>query len=350
MKETILGRTGLKVKVLGFGGIPIQRVSEEEAVSVVRRCYELGINFYDTARGYTNSEERIGKALEDVRDEAYIATKSGRRTAEELYAELGTSLENLRTDYIDVYQLHNVSSVEAWEQIKGPGGALEAVHRAYDEGRIRHIGITSHNPALLAEIVKEDIFETIMIPYNYLTPKPEEELLPLCQEMNVGIIAMKPFGGGAFSNVNTALKFVLGKEYVDITIPGMMTVSEVEENFQVASGSHGLTAEDLELIKEDKVEFGSEFCRACNYCQPCPQGIPITFVLRAESQFLKRMGWRPGTEERFAEVIEKASTCVQCGECEGRCPYHLPIMELLPEKTASLARLLKARQASITVA
>ena len=347
MKEMILGRTGLRVKILGFGGIPIQRVSEEEAISVVRRCYELGVNYYDTARGYTNSEERMGKALEDVRDEVYIATKSNRRTAKELNAELETSLRNLKTDYIDVYQFHNVSSQEAWEQIKAPGGALEAMHKAHDDGRIRHIGVTSHNPAFLAEIVKEDIFETIMIPYNYLTPDPEEELLPLCREMNLGTIAMKPFGGGAFSNVNTALRFVLDKEYVDIAIPGMMSVSEVEENFRVASGPHALTEEDLELIKEDKVELGSEFCRACNYCQPCPQGIPITSILRAESQFLKRMGWRPGTEERFAKAVEKASTCLQCGECERRCPYYLPIRELLPERTASLARLLEARQASI---
>jgi aryl-alcohol dehydrogenase-like predicted oxidoreductase len=209
LKETTLGRSGLKVKVLGFGGIPIQRVSEEEAISVVRRCHELGINYYDTARGYTNSEERIGKALEGIRDEVFLATKSGRRTADELLAELETSLRNLRTDWVDVYQLHGVSSREAWEQIKGSGGALEAMYQALDEGRIRHLGITSHDPAILAEIVREDIFETIMIPYNYLTPKPEEELLPLCREMDVGTIVMKPFGGGAFSNVNTALKFVI---------------------------------------------------------------------------------------------------------------------------------------------
>jgi predicted aldo/keto reductase-like oxidoreductase len=349
LKETTLGRSGLKVKVLGFGGIPIQRVSEEEAISVVRRCHELGINYYDTARGYTNSEERIGKALEGIRDEVFLATKSGRRTADELLAELETSLRNLRTDWVDVYQLHGVSSREAWEQIKGSGGALEAMYQALDEGRIRHLGITSHDPAILAEIVREDIFETIMIPYNYLTPKPEEELLPLCREMDVGTIVMKPFGGGAFSNVNTALKFVLGREFVDIAIPGMMTVAEVEDNFRVASGEHGLTAEDRDLIEGDKVELGSEFCRACNYCQPCPQGITITTVLRAESQFLKRMGWRPGTEERFAGVIEKAETCIQCGECESRCPYHLPIRELLLEKTASLSRLLEARRASTSM-
>lgn len=344
LRETILGRTGLKVKILGFGGIPIQRVTEEEAIGVVRRCHELGINYYDTARGYTVSEERIGKALEDVRKEVILATKSGRRTGEEMEEELETSLRNLRTDWIDVYQLHNVSSMDAWERIKAPGGALEALYKAQEEGRIRHLGITSHDPAVLADIVREDIFETIMIPYNYLTLKPEEELLPLCHEMNVGTIIMKPFGGGAFSNANTALKFVLSREHVDIAIPGMMTVDEVEENLGVASDAHTISEGELELIERDRVELGSRFCRACNYCQPCPQEVPITFVLRAESQFLKRMGWRPGTDVRIAEAVEKAGSCIECGECEGRCPYHLPIRQLLPERAASLSRLLEARR------
>ena len=162
--------------------------------------------------------------------------------------------------------------------------------------------------------------------------------------MNVGTIIMKPFGGGAFSNANTALKFVLSREHVDIAIPGMMTVDEVEENFGVASDAHTISEGELELIERNRVELGSRFCRACNYCQPCPQEVPITFVLRAESQFLKRMGWRPGTEERIAEAVEKAESCIECGECEGRCPYHLPIRQLLPERAASLSRLLEARQ------
>jgi len=347
MREVILGKTGLRVKVMGFGGIPIQRVSEEEAVEVVRRCHELGANYYDTARGYTVSEERIGKALENVRDEVILATKSGKRTAEELLSELETSLKNFRTDWIDVHQLHNVSSHETWERVKAPGGALEALYQARDEGKIRHLGITSHDPAVLADIIEEGIFETAMIPYNYLTPVPQERLLPLCRETNVGTVIMKPFGGGAFTNVNAALKFVLGSENVDIAIPGMMTVGEVEENFRVASGPHELSPGELDLIKRDKVELGTQFCRACNYCQPYPQEIPITSVLRAESQFLKRMGWRPGTEERFDRSIDRARTCTECGECESRCPYHLPIRELLKERTDSLERLIEARRAGV---
>jgi predicted aldo/keto reductase-like oxidoreductase len=344
MKEVRLGRTNLKVKNLGFGGIPIQRVSEEDAVEVVRRCYELGIDYYDTARGYSVSEERMGIALQDVRDEVVLATKSGRKTAEELWDELQTSLRNLRTDRIDVYQLHNVSDVETWEKIKAPGGALEAMYRAKDEGLIDHLGITSHDPGVLADIVKEGIFETIMIPYNYLTIIPEEVLLPRCKEMDVATISMKPFGGGVFSNANTALKFVLGSGRVDITIPGMMTVEEVEENVAVSSGDLGLSTAEYELIEKDKAELGNQFCRACGYCQPCPQEIPITFVLRAEGQFIKRMGWREGLEDQLQNAIEKADSCIECGDCEGRCPYHLPIRELLKESSSSLTRLLESRK------
>ena len=219
LKERILGRTGLKVKRIGLGGIPIQQISEEEAVKVVRHCYEAGISYFDTARGYTVSEERIGKALEDVRDEVFLATKSGRRTREGLLEELAISLKNLRTDWIDVYQLHGVSSSEEWDHVRSPGGALEALHKARNEGKVHHLGITSHDPALLTEIVKEDIFETIMVPYNYLSTLPAEELLPLCRSMSVGTVIVKPFGGGAFSDAGIALKFLLGSEDVDAVIP-----------------------------------------------------------------------------------------------------------------------------------
>ncbi|MGD2200707.1 MAG: aldo/keto reductase [Candidatus Bathyarchaeota archaeon] len=343
MKDVVLGKTGLKIKALGFGGIPIQRVSEEEAIAVVRRCYELGIDYYDTARNYTVSEERIGKALKDVRDDVVLATKSSCRTGEELLTELDISLKNLRTDWIDVYQLHNVSSREAWEKIKGPGGALEAAYNALDEGKIGHLGITSHDPMFLAEVIEEGNFETAMIPFNYLTPIPQERLLPLCSDINVGTVIMKPFGGGAFSNIDTALRFVIGSPNVDVVIPGMMTVKEVEENYATANGPLTLTESDYTLIEEDKEELGNEFCRACNYCQPCPQEIPISFLLRAETQFLKRMGWRPGTEERIAGVIEKAEGCSECGECEEKCPYELPIKRLVSEKRVSLAEVLAER-------
>ena len=175
MKEITFGKTGLKVKSLGFGGIPIQRVTEEEAIEVVRRCYDLGINYYNTARGYTTSEERIGKALQDVRENVVIATKSHQRTAEGIMDELEVSLSNLRTDYIDVYQLHNVQTEEQWSRVRAPGGALEAVMEAKEQGRINYVSFTSHSPDLAVEMVKTGLFETVMIPYNYLLQLPHHE-------------------------------------------------------------------------------------------------------------------------------------------------------------------------------
>lgn len=336
LKEKILGKTGLKVKTFGFGGIPIQRISEEEAIEVVRKCYDLGVNYFDTARNYSNSEDRIGKALEDVRENVYLATKSNKRTAEELNDELEISLKNLRTDYIDIYQLHNVSNEDQWKQIREPGGALEAAHAAKEEGKIHHISVTSHSPALSLKLVSSDLFSTLMIPYNYLTTEPEQELLPLCQKHDVGTIIMKPFGGGAFSNANTAMKYVLSNPNVDIVIPGMMTTDEVDENFKVWQGEWTLTDKERELIEQDKLELGEQFCRACNYCQPCPQGIPISFILRAEKQMLRRMGWSESRVKAVKDAKEKLDSCIDCGQCEDRCPYELPIRDLLPKVMTSL--------------
>lgn len=343
LKEKVLGKTGLKVRTLGFGGIPIQRVSEEKAVEIVRHCYDLGMNYFDTARGYTISEERIGKALEDVREDVIIATKSGRRTADEVRVELEVSLNNLRTDYIDVYQLHNVSNHQQWEQVRAPDGAMEALTEAHEQGKIRHISITSHNPDLSVEMVKSGLFETLMIPYNYLTPKPADELLPLCKKLNVGTIIMKPFGGGAFSNANTALKWVFNDPNTDLVIPGVMSIDELDENFAIWQGDLTITPDEEKLIEYDKQELGDKFCRGCGYCQPCPQEIPISYMLRAEKQMLRRMGWSESRVESMKKAFEKVDTCIECGACESRCPYELPIIKLLPEAVQSLKVHMKNR-------
>ena len=341
LKEKILGRTGLKVKTLGFGGIPIQRISEEDAINIVRRCYELGMNYFDTARGYSNSEERIGKALEDVREKVYIATKSHQRTAEGIKKEFSTSIKNLRTEYIDVYQLHNVGKEEQWKQVQADGGALEAVYELKEQEKINHISVTSHSPDLAVEMIKSNHFSTVMIPYNYLTPKPADELLPLCQKLNVGTIIMKPFGGGAFSNSNTALKYVYNNPDTDIVIPGVCSISEVEENWNVWQGDLSISKEEHELIEKDKKILGDQFCRSCNYCQPCSQEIPISTILRTETQVLRRMGWSEGRVKMVKAAKEKLDTCTHCGLCESRCPYNLPIQELLPKAMASLWNLME---------
>ena len=327
--------------MLGFGGIPIGRVSEDEAIEVVRRCYELGINFYDTARDYGPSEERIGKALEDVRGEIILATKSSKRTKEGLLKDLDVSLEKLRTHWIDVYQLHNVASEEEWIQVAAPGGALDGLFEAREAGKIRHLGISCHRPDLLVKILSEDIFDTVMIHHNYLTTRPLEEIASLCREKDVGVIIMKALGGGALRDARTALKYVLANDMVDVVIPGMMTIEEVEENVSVASGEHALSEEDLRIMRRDEEELGSEFCRACDYCQPCLQEIPISFVLRVESVFLNTDGWAPWVVNKTEASESKVASCLKCGSCEERCPYNLPIRNLLPEKMESALHRLK---------
>ena len=343
LKKRRLGKTGLQVTEIGFGGIPIQRVSETEAIKVVKRCYDLGINYYDTARGYTTSEERIGKALEGVRDKVYVATKSHAKTAKELRENLATSLQNLRTDYIDLYQLHNVTD-DGWKTLQAPNGALEELLKIKEEGIALHIGVTSHSPTFLTRIVGEaNPFETIMVGYNYIALEPSKELLPICKKKDVGTIIMKPFGGGAFTNAHTALKFVLADKNADCTIPGMQSVTEVEENVTVCGGSLNLSKEELDSIEIDREVLGDEFCAACDYCQPCPVGIPISFVLRTELSTLRRMGWTESVMKQTRETAPKVAACLDCGACETHCPYQLPIRKLLPEKMNALLKRLDER-------
>ena len=343
LRRKRLGKTDLMVTEVGFGGIPIQRVSEAEAIDVVKRCYELGINYYDTARGYTTSEERIGKALADVRDRILIATKSPAKTGKELRENLAKSLTNLRTDYLDLYQLHNVTDI-GWKTMQEPGGALEELLKIKDEGIARHIGVTSHSPTFLNRIIAEGSpFETIMVGYNYIALEPGKELLPTCKRMDIGTIIMKPFGGGAFTNASTALKFVLADKNCDCVIPGMQSITEVEQNVAVCGGDLGLSRDELDSIEVDRTALGDEFCAACDYCQPCPAGIPISFVLRTEMSTLRRMGWTEGVVKQTREVAPKVAACLDCGACEVRCPYQLPIRRLLPEKMDALLKRLEER-------
>ena len=343
LKKRRLGKTDLYVTEIGFGGIPIQRISEKDAISVVKRCYELGINYYDTARGYTTSEERIGKALEGIRDNVYLATKSHAKTAKELRENLVTSLRNLRADYLDLYQLHNVT-LDTYKNLQAPGGAIEELLKIKEEGLVRHIGVTSHSPTFLTKIVSEGSpFETIMVGYNYIALEPSRELLPLCKKMDIGTVIMKPFGGGAFTNAQTALRFVLANENADCTIPGMQSVAEVEENVAVCGGDLLISKDELDSIEIDRVALGDEFCAACDYCQPCPVDIPISFVLRTEMSSLRRMGWTDSMAKRTKETAPKVAACIDCGSCETKCPYQLPIRKLLPEKMDALLRRLEKR-------
>lgn len=330
MDKIRLGKTEMMVSRLGFGGIPIQRVSEDEAVAVVRRCLDLGINYIDTANGYTTSEERIGKAISGRREGLIIATKSSSRNPKEVESHLQLSLKRLGVEYIDLYQFHNVSDFKALETVLSPEGPMTVVRKAKRKGLVKHIGISSHQIDVAKEAVKSGKFETILFPLNFITSEPAEELLPLTREHDVGFIAMKPLAGGMLENITIALKYLF--QFPDVLpIPGIAEPHEVEEIIQVLNGPQGLTRADRREIKRLKKELGTQFCRRCNYCQPCTQEIPISVVMNVKA-FLKGIPMERWFTGMVDQAMEKATTCIECGDCEERCPYKLPIREMLAER------------------
>jgi predicted aldo/keto reductase-like oxidoreductase len=334
-----LGKTGIKSTILGFGGIPIQQVSINEAVAVVQRAVDLGINYFDTARAYSDSETKIGIALEKVRSRCIIATKSTAKTKSEMEQTIATSLKELRTDYIDIYQCHNIQNREMLRQVLAPDGAVAALKDAKKKGIIGHIGITSHSVPLLIEAIETtDVFETILVPYNYVETDIVDKLLPLAQKKRIGMIAMKPFGGGAFiDNPRMALKFVL-EQPVSIALVGMQTVTEVEVNVRLSKQLGKLTPQEKKIIAQIELALGKNFCRRCGYCQPCSAGIEISYILNAKLIY-KRYGWQNYISSKDKPKLDKVKDCIQCRKCETRCPYQLPIPDLLPGRVQDLEQI-----------
>lgn len=330
MEKMRLGRTGMTVSRLGFGGIPIQRLAEDEAIAVVRRCLELGINYIDTANGYTTSEQRIGIAVRGQREKVLIATKSGARTREGVEGHLKLSLERLGTDYIDLYQFHGVSDAKALEQVLASDGPLAAVEEARSVGKVRHIGITCHQIDVAKDAVRTDRFETVMFPFNFITSEPADELLPLAREHDVGFIAMKPLAGGMLQNVPLAFKYLF--QFPDVLpIPGIEKTCEIEEIVGLLTQPVELTEHEKLEMKRLKADLGTQFCRRCDYCQPCTSDISISTVMTSDTLF-KRLPPERVFIGQFGATIEKAADCTECGECEERCPYHLPIRDILAKR------------------
>lgn len=329
MKHVILGKTGLEVSVIGFGGIPIQRLTDEEAVRVVRRALDLGITFIDTANGYTTSEERIGKAIAGRRHEVVIATKSGAVDKATALQHLELSLKRLNTDYIDLWQFHGINSFDRYEKIMGPGGAMEAFQEALRTGKVRHIGFSSHSMEVALKLVPSGLFETIQFPFNFITDEPAKELLPLARQHNLGFIAMKPLGGGLLEKANLAIKYLLQFEGV-VPDPGVEKVEEVEELVAIANGPWELTPAEQEELQRIRQELGTRFCRRCQYCLPCPQNIDIPTVMNIRS-FWKRFPGERFFGGHFEEAVKGAENCAECRECQTKCPYNLPIPEMLVE-------------------
>jgi len=329
MEKVRLGRTEMMVTGLGFGGIPIQRVPEEEAIAVVNKCLDLGINFLDTANGYTTSEERIGRAIKGKREEIILATKSLARTREDIEKHLKLSLERLGTDYIDLYQLHNVSDAETLETVLDPNGPRGVIEDAKKAGVVKHIGITSHQVDVAKDIIKTDLFETIMFPFNFMVYEGNDELLSLARQHDVGFIAMKPLAGGMIANATIAIKYLL--QFPDtVLIPGIERVPEIEEIARVFEGPKEMTVGEKREMERIKEELGTRFCRKCDYCQPCTAGISISDVM-AFPNLAKRLPPVRLYSGKFAESFEKAADCTDCSECEERCPYNLPIRDMMKE-------------------
>ena len=326
MEYRTLGKTGLKISRMGFGGIPIQKIDEEGTKKLLHTMMKRGINYIDSARGYTVSEQYIGYGLEGIRDKFVLATKSMARTKEAMAADIETSLKNFRTDYIDLYQVHN-PSMEQLDQVIGEGGALEALMEAKSVGKIGHIGLTAHSTAVFERALDLDWVETIMFPYN-IVEQQGAELLQRCAEKNIGFIDMKPLAGGAIEDATLALRYVCSNPDVTVVIPGMAEVHELDENIKACSNTEPLTEEELAKMDKIREQLGNDFCRRCNYCAPCTVGIsiPSAFLFAG---YLERYNLADWAKDRYGSMAVKASACVGCGKCETRCPYHLPIREML---------------------
>jgi len=356
MQKRRLGRTNLNVSILGFGGIPIIGASVTNAVKMIRHAFDLGINYFDTARAYGDSEEKFGIALKDVRDRCVIATKTHQRTKEEA-ARIGLkqSLRNLHTDRIDLVQLHGIDDENTLEKAISPEGSLAALKEARLQGKVDFIGISGHSPYVLAKAIRTGEFDTILVPLNLLFREATEELIPLAKDLDVGVVIMKPFGGSELEFVQhqmlvgvknivrkefnqffgtgidktrRSLRFVLAHD-ISTTIPGFSSLKEVETAAKVASEFEGLTETEKETFRFG--ELPSEpFCRQCGLCMPCPDGLNIPRLLVLDKYFTY-YGIKTWVRQVYPKFSTKIDCCTECRECEAKCPYKLPIVSMLHE-------------------
>jgi predicted aldo/keto reductase-like oxidoreductase len=290
---------------------------------------ELGVTYLDTANSYTTSEERIGKALQGRREQAIIATKTAARDKDTAREHLELSLKRLQVETIDLWQLHNVSTLDVYEQVLGPGGAMETARWALDAGLVRHVGITSHSLEIALKAVPSGHFETVQFPFNFVTNEAVEDLLPLARENDLGFIAMKPLGGGMLSDATLAIKYLLQFDHV-LPDPGIGRVEEIEEIVAIATGPWRLTSLEQQAIAQIRDEVGTRFCRRCGYCEPCPEGVRVSLLMNLPNmmQRMPRERWSRGP---FSKAVATGGQCIECGECEEKCPYLLPIREMLVE-------------------
>ena len=324
MEKVRLGRTNIVVNKNGFGALPVQRVSKEDAQVILRKAYENGIQFFDSARAYSDSEEKIGLALSDVRENIFIATKTMATTVEDFWQDLEMSLKMLKTDYIDIYQFHNPSFCPKPNDGTGLYEAMEEVKR---QGKIRFIGLTNHGWKVAKEAIESGLYDTLQFPFSYLASDAEEELVRLCQEHDVGFICMKALSGGLITRSDIAYAYLNQFPHA-LPIWGIQKESELDEFLSYQECPPALTKEIQAIIEHDRQELSGQFCRGCGYCMPCPQGIVINQCARM-SLMLRRAPASGWLSEKWQAEMKKIESCIHCNQCVSRCPYGLNTPELL---------------------
>ena len=326
MVKVTLGNTEITVNKNGFGALPVQRVSKSDGVALIRKAYDNGIDFFDTARFYTDSEEKVGEALKDVRSDVYIATKTGALTVDDFWKDLEISLGLLQTDYIDIYQFHNPPFCPK----PGDGSGLyEAMLEAKAQGKIRHIGITNHRLAVAQEAIDSGLYETLQFPFCYLATEKDLELVDNCKKAGMGFIAMKALAGGLINNSAAAYAYLAQFDHV-LPIWGVQRENELDEFLNYIDCPPLLTAELQTVINKDRQELIGSFCRGCGYCMPCPVGIEINSCARM-SLMIRRAPQAAQLTDKAQAMMKKIEDCLHCGKCKAKCPYGLDTPRLLEE-------------------
>lgn len=331
-----LGKTNLEVNKNGFGALPIQRRNKKDSIEILKRAYENKINFYDTARFYSDSEEKIGKALNEVRDKIIIATKTGSEKEEDFWKDLETSLKYLQTDYIDLYQFHNLPFCPKHDD---GSNLYEAIIEAKSQGLIKHIGITTHKYTIAIEALNSGLYETLQYPFSYLSGKSEIELVEKCKKLDVGFIAMKAMGGGLIKNAKASYAYI--NQFSNILpIWGIQKEEELDEFLLYEKTKPRLDDKLKIAINKDKEELKENFCRGCGYCMPCPEEINISMCARM-SLWIRRFPTEPYLTPKYQKIMEKTRECMECYLCVDNCPYELDIPKLLRENYNDYMNVLK---------
>lgn len=341
MSNIRLGKTEIITDKTGFGALPIQRISDADAVRLLKKAYDHGVTFFDTARFYTDSEHKVGLAFSHMRDKVFIATKTMCKNAEEFWQQLETSLRELNTDYVDLYQFHNPSFCPK----PGDGSGLyEAMLQAKEQGKIRHIGITNHRQAVALEAIASGLYETLQFPFNYLASPEDEEIVRICKEADMGFIAMKGMSGGLITNSAAAFAFLNQSRY-DHVLPiwGVQRESELDEFLSYIENPPGMTEEICAVIEHDRTELIGEFCRGCGYCMPCPVNIEINNCARM-SLMIRRAPQAGQLTPEMQEKMLNIENCIHCGQCREKCPYGLDTPALLAKNLADYKEILAGKE------